>query len=498
MKTEKFDEEIKRKVENLIPKTEEKEVDKVLAYITANTVVTVAGVLYRRLIILGCGALLVTGIITWQLTRMHDREEMKQTIAQLNKNHAQKQNLPLSLPKTATVSQNARNEKSTGTVTQPSQKDQPTSLSTSMGIHGDKAMNKDAKSSHGTHARKHSVTQTIADLQNPAPKTIAENKTAQKDSRNARNGIGNQQETAITDKGPVDNQTENLTSDKNLTKDQSTTPDKNLANDQNKVDMGNNATKTEMGDEKKEVQVVSPELKENQTLALKKEAADTGNINGYRAPKTDKEPAKPLVISGQVGPGFLVGNKQIGYGLSATVLFNGVFGISTGIRNLQLANESYENNQVYLQKRGQTLANAYGMTGSQDNVISNITVKSDVLQVPLYLTYYKPLKNNWSVSFTFGTDLDVYAHQTVDFTEKGPSTGAMNQAAHIENNTQAVPFNNLLLSVGATKQVGHFMIQLAPYVCPEFVSSNYRVNDLYFGVNLSAMYILAKKNTPTN
>ena len=85
MKTENFDDAIRRKVESINHQFTEKDIERVHNYVNANKGPLWLRGPFRRLLVYSFTGLVLTGIITWQLTKIHDREILKQTVETLKK-----------------------------------------------------------------------------------------------------------------------------------------------------------------------------------------------------------------------------------------------------------------------------------------------------------------------------------------------------------------------------------------------------------------------------
>ena len=56
----------------------------------------------------------------------------------------------------------------------------------------------------------------------------------------------------------------------------------------------------------------------------------------------------------------------------------------------------------------------YGSQLNSKESLDEIYIKNTVLELPLKLNYYLPLKQNWDLMFNYGTHLDIKTYQSLN------------------------------------------------------------------------------------
>jgi hypothetical protein len=181
-------------------------------------------------------------------------------------------------------------------------------------------------------------------------------------------------------------------------------------------------------------------------------------------------------------------NLQMGAGLLGEMLFSKRWGLSSGIKVLNVNNEKYADEDDFYHKKGMPFQHAYSKD-VPDTTAKNIGMHNILVQVPIAITYQLPLKYNYSIIASAGTDLDIYAKQLIDYNRMG-----FPQPQTFTTNTPVVAFNNVVVSIGLQKRWKKFVFQASPFVSPQFKSVVYKKEDLYAGVKFSVLFSNEKRN----
>jgi hypothetical protein len=464
MKTENFDDAIKRKVESIDHRFEEKDVERVLKYVNTHKSPGFLRGPFRRLFVFSLAGLMLTGVITWKLTEIHDKAVLGRTIAALKKDLGRQNPAPV-----ISGDQTALNTPKNLTGSNPAD---------------DRDMQKDITADFGTTDRQ---------FVKPFHKEIR-NKTAdKKQSLNDNNKKNNTTETGVktTDK-PGNNTTGNNDSrdrdgGSNSGNSSELLSHKNMENgdrETNKSTGNQNATDQDIALNKKEIQTKKPDT--------------SGNGSTYRSAKKGNNAKTPNNWRVMSGLDFTKGmGKQIGGGLTAELLLNNRFSFRTGIKMLSIGTESEYTEQEINDKCGEDyFRNNYLHGWHNNDRYENISTQAGVIQIPVGFSFYIPLKNHLALSATVSTDLDIYKYLNLEYEDikKGPppNYSDMVTTKQVPLNGPGVLMNNITGSVGILKQWGPVALQANAYFGPQLTYTDYKLDPYYWGLNLRLMYCFGK------
>ncbi len=122
--------------------------------------------------------------------------------------------------------------------------------------------------------------------------------------------------------------------------------------------------------------------------------------------------------------------------------------------------------------------------------ISDITIKTSFLKMPLSLNYYISTWSRFSFMVSVGTKLDVKVFQEVDF--KSNNIFGQNYLTRFENRPNPKVFNNFNYGTGVQYQYKNMVIQAMPYFDFNFRKTNYFSPPNKFGINASLKYQLGR------
>jgi len=515
MKTEEFDDAIKRKVEGVNHKFTENDVERVHKFVTANRGPLWLRGSFRKLFIYSATGLLLTGIITWQLTKMHDQEILNQTIESLkkdynkndvitskqNNNSAQKNNnkaLSDNNLQNSTIDQNSQS-------TNKNVDQKLNAQNISRNYNSQQSIN-DTKSQQSVNQKSNSTIATFIRRKSNS-KQFASNDNlinhSNKDISNFSAGLNNtDNKKAIPKPNGGDQQNSQNKIDLNQKNDQLANNDK-LGNNQNNRNTSNtsNSSQNNLIDTKIADEKTNSTLKiEEKSTAQKKVADSLMSPKTYRGPKYDKDPSKnPVNIRFQAGLGAIEGfdavNHLAGGQISGEILINNRFSLSTGVNIITLNSKKFESDTDFSDdcKGKDFYRNELHIYSPWTNEYanSNITIQELLVQVPINISYYSPFRNHWAFSVSAGTDIDIYSHQTLlyDQTKQWSNKSVF---CHIEQKNTIVPFNNVTGSVGILKQLGRLAIQFSPYISYQLTPVDYKLENIYYGANLRFLLSFGK------
>lgn len=122
--------------------------------------------------------------------------------------------------------------------------------------------------------------------------------------------------------------------------------------------------------------------------------------------------------------------------------------------------------------------------------IQDIEIEISSIKLPIYLSYYVPVRNNLAFMFSTGTKLDLSVIETVKF--KGQNIDGSLDYNKFENQYKPKIFSNLFYGMGVQYQYKRFVGQMTPYFEFPFRQASYLVPPKKFGVNASLKFSLKK------
>jgi len=142
--------------------------------------------------------------------------------------------------------------------------------------------------------------------------------------------------------------------------------------------------------------------------------------------------------------------------------------ISAGIQYSQLALQKYPNDELFRKRNDFDFRVNFAPRIPFGAQIKNIEEQSTIVQVPLRIGYYFPLKGDFYVLGKVGTDLDISGTRRVNFSFKDKNTEQM--LNNINSSIETKLFNNYMVSLGMEKR---FNNPLCSSSCTNlFVSTN--------------------------
>lgn len=166
--------------------------------------------------------------------------------------------------------------------------------------------------------------------------------------------------------------------------------------------------------------------------------------------------------------GLEIGATLNGLGVGAAIEFFPTenLGVSVGVQASQLQREEHKELRDFNAATGTEFIEKYrAFLPAQYDQIRDISVRTSLISLPVLLTYYLPLRRNWSLLFQSGTNLDIAAYQQVRY--KSYYRG--NDQFH-SFETDAGPrfFHNFMFGAGVQYHRPRMAAQLSPYYLNDF------------------------------
>ena len=191
----------------------------------------------------------------------------------------------------------------------------------------------------------------------------------------------------------------------------------------------------------------------------------------------------------QLSIGSRITSQKLGMGLTAGLFFINKISIESGLRICFLPTENFKDKGELFGHKPHDFNHGIEDHIHDRNNISDLSLSSRLIQIPVYLNYYLPLKRNYLISMKLGTDLDVNISQKLSYNEPH---GGMKQPNTFRSNGEIIMWNNLFLAFGIEKRWKSVILQMQPSISPQIISVFYKPKGLEFGFDAGLKYCFGK------
>ena len=157
--------------------------------------------------------------------------------------------------------------------------------------------------------------------------------------------------------------------------------------------------------------------------------------------------------------------KSYTFGSTYEWFLSKVISLNLGIQINNYKELEYKGTKGYNLKTGKDFLLTYGSQLNSTEPVKDIYIKNTILEVPIKLNYYIPLKQNWDLCFTYGTHLDLKTYQSlkVEFDVPGDE---IHQKLQTKNSKEA--FHNMIVGTGLQYRRNKYVFQLNPTLTYNF------------------------------
>ncbi|RYD77046.1 MAG: hypothetical protein EOP53_13645 [Sphingobacteriales bacterium] len=478
MKTEDFDDAIRKKVNSIYHTYKEEDIDKVHNYVSRKKTVAVRA-RYVKMLAFSAVAVLVAGLFMWNMMQLREKQELAAKIDTLQNEIAQNANVKTDtvyLEKYITKSESSKNIVEENTAENTSRSINSIEINNGgNGLKNDKlAENTTRNLSYGNFKNERLTTGKSADkkqnstLQKSAQKHFPGDaymkKTPLANNRNQQENINRNDRSKIGEEVNVPIKKYELTKTIDLTNDSAYVVSEKNASDsvivlEEKPMAENNMPEEQNMESKNESQKV------RKSFSLKKLHYNIG-LEAERALRHD---------GGSLG-------------LVAQVFFTDRIGISTGIRMNNFGYDRFRDPRDFRMREGKDFAEVCGPKLVDTNAVENIERRISIIQLPVNLVYVQPLKNDFGLVFSAGTNINLAGRQFIGFDNLKRTDRDRKQDINVK--LPVSPFNNATLSVGVQKKWSNVVLQASPFATMQFKREAYKMEPFTFGLNLKLMYSL--------
>ena len=180
----------------------------------------------------------------------------------------------------------------------------------------------------------------------------------------------------------------------------------------------------------------------------------------YETPKPLKSGLVLPKLSVRVGVGTDFGMEQFSPNAMAEFFIGKRFSIASGLKVNYLRGKNYFTDEQFDKKNRKDFRGQYAPRVPPGVEILNISEKNHVVQIPLRLSYYQPFKNNFWLTTSVGSDLDLSGSKRISFDFRQQRSEF--DRGNYQSSFPTVLFNNVVFSAGIEKRFNRFAFQISP------------------------------------
>jgi hypothetical protein len=195
---------------------------------------------------------------------------------------------------------------------------------------------------------------------------------------------------------------------------------------------------------------------------------DTTTELALSNPKPDITPTSPAKkvfkfpkINARFGLSSSIGTEgDINLGPVVELFLNPNLSFSTGLGINKYRKLEYGSSKQFNLNTGQDFLDLYSSKIPKNyDLLSEININTSILELPLILNYYVPIKRNFDLKFSFGTHIDMELYQNIQF-----ETYQNGEEIYTEFNTLAAKnsWHNMILGVGGQYRHKNIVFQVSP------------------------------------
>ena len=181
---------------------------------------------------------------------------------------------------------------------------------------------------------------------------------------------------------------------------------------------------------------------------------------------------------------------QVGGTVFGEVALNPRWSFQTGVRVLHSQGFHYRNERDFEDHQDEDFHQLYTPQLPLMSDIEDINLSSVIAQVPIQLAYHYPLSKQWRLRLGIGTDLDLWVRSIVSYKYQG--TGRSSERGMIAVEPSVHLFNNVTLTPSVEWYRKRWLFRAGPFISPQLRSVSYKPDDLSWGINLQVLYQLGK------
>lgn len=213
-------------------------------------------------------------------------------------------------------------------------------------------------------------------------------------------------------------------------------------------------------------------------------------------PKTTSPPPSISFkgVKFRLGVGASVGDRYTGYSLNSSVLLGKYWSIDIGLKKSQLSGPQFFTEELFKQEVKKDFDD---WRKTQKTIrppmaaqIFNIQTNVDVIRVPVTLTYRWPLRDDFTILASAGSNFNLsaqqfYSYQIRKFNGEFEKEGGDFRIKPALN-------NDVMLGFGVEKRWSHLVAQVETYTAPYLSKPSYLTENRNIGVRFKLLYQFGK------
>lgn len=196
----------------------------------------------------------------------------------------------------------------------------------------------------------------------------------------------------------------------------------------------------------------------------------------------------------RAGGGLNIGDKYTGYNLMSSILLGKYWSLDVGIGKAKITGPEYFTDAVFNTKTGRP----FQAWHKEDNVRPPLMppqifdIKTDVtlVRMPVSLTYRWPIKENFTLLFSGGTNINLSAQQCYRFSYKERNGNFEEKEGNF--NIKPAVSNDIMIAAGVEKQWRSIVFQAEAYAAPYLQKPAYLTDNRNLGVRFKILYQFGK------
>ena len=208
---------------------------------------------------------------------------------------------------------------------------------------------------------------------------------------------------------------------------------------------------------------------------------------GKTVPVTGGKPGNFRAELLRVGVVSQLASENLTFGAVGSFKLANGLGVDAGFRYMDFSQQKFDNKSDFDRHDHRKKNDRFDDKLRFAEPNAPISIHSNLIQVPVAITYSIPLPRRFSVELSMGTDLDLNLNQRLDYRGRPDSTGAPRDE-RFRTQGGAEFFNNLIFSAGVEKQWKSLVFQFSPFLRPQLKQVFYKPRETEFGFGLGVYY----------
>lgn len=193
----------------------------------------------------------------------------------------------------------------------------------------------------------------------------------------------------------------------------------------------------------------------------------------------------------RLGFGVEMADEYGGFNVLTDILVSKRWSITTGIGfSTFFDDKDFDDEDEFRRDTKKDFRKEYESRINDNSQINDIHINQALIKIPFYINYRLPLPKNFTILFTAGSNFDIYSRQFVSYNHQNSFRDDDHNRFSIKGNLR--PFNNLLFSTGIEKRWKKYSIQLSPYFTTQIKPITYQEEDWQIGLKLNGFYRISR------